>query len=112
MFSMFTKSNNVDISIEEFKQKIENEPGVVIDVRTKQEYDEGHLSITEDLIDFNSGEFHRKVDELEKEKTYYLYCRSGNRSGQAARIMQQKGFKKAYNVGGYEDLAASGFATE
>lgn len=112
MFSMFTKSNSVDISVEEFKQKIKNEPGVVIDVRTKQEYDQGHLSLTDQLIDFNSGEFHGKVNDLEKEKTYYLYCRTGNRSGQAARIMKQKGFENAYNVGGFEDLAAAGFETE
>ena len=112
MFSFLSRSNGIDISAEEFKEKMEEEKGVVIDVRSKMEYEEGHLKATDELIDFNAGEFHNKVDSLDKDKTYYLYCRSGNRSGQAARLMKSKGFENVYNVGGFEELARSGLETE
>jgi len=112
MFSFLSRSDGIDISAEEFKEKIEEEKGVVIDVRSKMEYEEGHLKATDELIDFNAGEFHNKVDSLDKDKTYYLYCRSGNRSGQAARLMKSKGFENVYNVGGFEELARSGLETE
>ena len=112
MFSFLSRSNGIDISAEEFKEKMEEERGVVIDVRSKMEYEEGHLTATDELIDFNAGEFHNTVDSLDKNKTYYLYCRSGNRSGQAARLMKSKGFENVYNVGGFDDLAQSGLETE
>lgn len=96
----------------DWKQKIENEPGLVIDVRTQSEYDQGYLEKVDMHYDFNSGEFEEKVDTLDKEKTYYLYCRTGNRSGQAAEIMKKRGFENVHNIGGYEDLANSGFETK
>ncbi|WP_158607317.1 rhodanese-like domain-containing protein [Rhodohalobacter sp. SW132] len=95
----------------EWKQKVENEPGVIIDVRTQNEFDQGHLAETDLHYDFNSGEFEEKVDDLDKDKTYYLYCRTGNRSGQAADIMKKHGFENVHNIGGFEDLANSGFET-
>ena len=112
MFSFLSRSDGIDINAEEFKEKMEEEKGVVIDVRSQMEYEEGHLKATDELIDFNAGEFHNKVDSLDKDKTYYLYCRSGNRSGQAARLMKSKGFENVYNVGGFDDLAQSGLETE
>ena len=112
MFSFLSKSNDMDISSQEFKEKVENDRGVVIDVRTRDEYDAGHLKITDAQYNWMSGEFHDAVEEMEKDKTYYLYCRSGNRSGQAARMMKEKGFENVYNVGGFDDLANSGFEAE
>lgn len=96
----------------EWKEKIENEPGVIIDVRTQVEYDQGHLADVDLHFDFNSGEFERKVNGLDKDTTYYLYCRTGNRSGQAALIMRNRGFKDVHNIGGFEELANSGFETK
>ncbi|MEX2463938.1 MAG: rhodanese-like domain-containing protein, partial [Balneolaceae bacterium] len=103
------KSDQMNINATEFKEKLEKERGVVIDVRTKNEYDQGHLSLTDYQYDFLNGEFQNSVDSLDKSKTYYLYCRSGNRSGQAAKIMKNEGFDKVYNVGGYQDLVNNGF---
>lgn len=102
-------SNNHDISAIEFKEKLTQERGVVIDVRTKVEYDAGHLKLTDVQIDFLNGDFQENVNSLDKNKTYYLYCRSGNRSGKAARILTEEGFERVYNVGGYEDLVSAGF---
>ena len=111
MADNFSNTDSIDINASMFRDKLNKERGVVIDVRTKNEYDQGHLSITDAQYDFLTGEFQEKIDSFDKNKTYYLYCRSGNRSGQAARIMQNKGFENVYNVGGFEDLAGNGFDT-
>lgn len=106
------KPGNLDISTEEFKEKLEKDRGVVIDVRTKEEFEAGHLKLTDDQKDFLSGDFEDNVKFLDKSKTYYLYCRSGNRSGKAAQLLAEQGFKKVYNVGGFEDLVNAGFESE
>ncbi|MFW6348007.1 MAG: rhodanese-like domain-containing protein [Cyclonatronaceae bacterium] len=96
-------SPNMDIN-ENIKKKIEEQPGTVIDVRTKAEHDEGHLAITDAQYDVMNGDFQAQIPKMDKNKTYYLYCRSGNRSGQAARMMKQEGFENVYNIGGFDDL--------
>lgn len=105
-------SHEIDISPEEFKSKMEEDRGVIIDVRTHGEYREGHLKETDHQHDYNTGEFQQQLGSLDKDKTYYLYCRTGNRSGKAARIMKMQGFDNVYNVGGFEDLASAGFETD
>lgn len=119
MFNLFNKSSDqkektmsIDISTKEFKEKRAEIEGVIIDVRTQSEYDEGHLTETDHQYDFTNGEFQSQLQNFDKEETYYLYCRTGNRSGQAARIMRNAGFENVYNVGGFEDLANAGFETE
>ena len=99
------------IGAEEFKQKVKESPGVVIDVRTKEEHIKGHLAITDYNSNLLNGDFEAHLDSLDKNKTYYLYCRTGNRSGQAAELMKKKGFEEVYNVGGYGDLMRNGFKT-
>lgn len=108
-FKIMFKSNNLNINTTEFKENLERERGVIIDVRTKEEYDAGHLKLTDDQINFLNGDFQKSVKSLDKDKTYYLYCRSGNRSGKAAQILDEEGFKSVYNVGGYENLVSAGF---
>ena|SRR6056297_343691 len=103
---------SMNISPSEFKEKVKADPGVVIDVRTDEEYKNGHLAIADHQFNLLDGEFESKLDSLNKSKTYYLYCRSGNRSGQAARLMKKKGFENVYNAGGFGDLAAEGLETE
>lgn len=105
-------SHEIDISAEDFKQKLEENRGVIIDVRTHGEYSEGHLKEADQQYDYMNGDFQGQLGSLDKNETYYLYCRSGNRSGKAARIMRMQGFENAYNVGGYEDLITSGFESE
>jgi phage shock protein E len=93
---------------DEFKTLSQQQPGVLLDVRTPGEYASGHVQESINY-DFLGGEF---ADTLDKEKTYYLYCASGNRSGHAARMMLDAGFNSAYNVGGFSELAAAGLPTE
>lgn len=110
MFNFFKigqKNNSISA-----KQAIENriaDNGIIIDVRTKNEYDQGSIKEALTGYDLTSGEFEEKLDSLDKDKTYYLYCRSGNRSGKAAKLMTEKGFKNVNNLGGYSDLLKAGF---
>ena len=91
-------------------QEMMNEnPGVVIDVRTRKEYQDGHLKEADYQFDLLSGEFEEKLSSLDKDNTYYLYCRTGNRSGKAANLMKERGFDKVYNIGGYHSLVEGGF---
>lgn len=98
----------MNISATEFQQQKEQQPGIVIDVRTQEEYDEGHLAETNQHHDFLNGNFEAQLNSFNKDETYYLYCRSGNRSGQAAKLMIENGFENVYNIGGFEDLVAAG----
>jgi phage shock protein E len=100
-----------DLSPQDFQTQLQENPGVVIDVRTLGEYQQGHLAVTNKQLDLLNGDFQRAIPQLDKSKTYYLYCRSGNRSGQAASMLRQQGFENVHNVGGFGELAASGMET-
>lgn len=110
----FTRMQNSahSLDIVSFKEKIQKEPGVIIDVRTPDEHANGHLKNTDYNLNVMSGEFEQKLETLDKDETYYLYCRTGNRSGKAARLMKKQGFEKVYNIGGFRDLVNSGFEEE
>ena len=77
---------------------------MILDTRTPGEYKLGHLHGAV-LLDWNSGEFAARVGELDPDATYKLYCRTGNRSGQAAHLMEQRGFKSATNLGSLEEAS-------
>lgn len=119
IFNMSEKSKtesksamSIDISIKELKEKRAETEGIIIDVRTEDEYKAGHLAEADFQYDLLNGDFEAQLDSLDKDETYFLYCRSGNRSGQAARLMKSAGFEKVYNAGGYEELVDAGFKTE
>lgn len=84
---------------------------VLLDVRTPAEFAAGHLAGAQNL-DFRAPDFAQQVAKLASQKTYVLYCASGNRSSQAAVIMQEKGFQKVTNAGAFKDLKAAGLKTE
>jgi rhodanese-related sulfurtransferase len=96
--SMFVK-NYENLNGQSFKSLFESTPGaVIIDVRTPAEFKSGSIKGAKN-IDLMSSSFEQKIDSLEKGKTYFMVCRSGNRSGQACNIMSEKGFK-VYNLAG------------
>lgn len=70
---------------------------VLLDVRTPEEYSSGNIpnSINIDVL---SSDFKSKIELLDKNKEYLIYCRSGNRSSIAAGIMATNGFIKIYNL--------------
>ncbi len=70
---------------------------VLLDVRTPGEFSESHIDGAV-LLNFQSPDFKTKVQELDKNKTYLVYCRSGMRSSSCADTMKAMGFTKVYNI--------------
>ncbi|MFC1987165.1 rhodanese-like domain-containing protein [Chloroflexota bacterium] len=85
-----------------------NHDFVIIDVRTPEEFADGHLENALN-INFNSGTFSDDINKLDKDKTYLVYCRTGNRSAQAAAVMADLGFREIYDMGGIIDWTVKGF---
>lgn len=79
---------------------------VILDVRTREEYLAGNIPNAIN-IDVLSQDFKSKIDMLDKNKEYLIYCRSGNRSSIASSIMSTNGFINIYNLEniGYQDFA-------
>jgi len=98
-FSFATKSPT-DLGAEEFKTKMDQDPNaVLLDVRSAGEIAEGMIDDAKN-IDFFSSNFRDEILKLPKDKNYYVYCRSGNRSGQAVRFMKGEGYTAFNLVGG------------
>ena len=79
---------------------------VVIDVRTPAEFAAGHLDGAVN-IDVQSPDFEALVSQLDPAGSYYVYCRSGNRSGQAIDRMTALGFSDLTNGGSVESASSS-----
>jgi rhodanese-related sulfurtransferase len=78
----------------------QDENAVILDVRTEGECNEGIIP-NAIAIDIYKGQgFIYQIDELDKSKNYYVYCRSGGRSEQACNLMYQMGFENTYNLVG------------
>ena len=72
---------------------------VILDVRTPAEVAEGRIAGA-CALDFRSPDFADKIKDLPRGKTYLVYCRSGNRSAKAVKLMQDAGFTDLINLGG------------
>lgn len=81
----------------------------VIDVRTPEEYDAGHLPGARN-IDVSADDFESRIEALDPTESYVVYCRTGNRSAAAVRTMLDAGFDDVVNGGGYDDLVSAGAA--
>ena len=74
--------------------------GVILDVRTALEGEEGYIPGDVNIDIYLGQECLMELEKLDKSKNYYVYCRSGNRSGQACAIMNSIGIENAYNLEG------------
>ena len=91
-------SNAVNVSTPDAYALMESRPDmVIIDVRTPQEYQAGHLDGAINLDYYSSG-FLDRLKALDKNSTYIVYCRKGIRGGIALVMMRSLGFKKVYNI--------------
>ena len=103
-----SSSSAIDLSVTEFSAKVAEAGVITLDVRTPGEFAEGFIEGAR-LIDFQSGNFENEIAALDKNATYAVYCRSGNRSGQAVKVMQDAGFTNVFNMnGGVIDWANAG----
>lgn len=89
----------VDLDPKAFKKKMKQADVVILDVRTPEETAQGKIAEAVE-IDFRNENFSTEIEKLDTSKTYFVYCRSGNRSSQACNLMAQKGFRKLYNMKG------------
>lgn len=97
------KVNSIEFKASYFKYR-----GVLLDVRTPFEFNEGHIENARN-IDFSSNTFEQEIDKLDKDQPVFLYCAIGVRSAKAANLMRKKGFKHVFDLdGGYQDLIKVG----
>ncbi len=87
-----------------FKSAIETNTVQLVDVRTPEEYKNGHIAYAINIDFLNPDYFSKAIKELNKEKPVFLYCHSGGRSHKAALLLEEMGFKEIYDLkGGYSE---------
>ncbi len=99
-----TQSCSIELmNVSNFEEGLKNVEIQLIDVRTKREYDKGHIENAL-LIDYYLEGFSEQIKELNRDKSVYIYCRSGNRSNKAAKILVEIGFNHVVDLkGGYSN---------
>jgi thioredoxin len=85
------------INSETFKFLVESKEGIVLDVRTSQEYAQGHIK-NSTLISINDSKVLEKLSLLQKNKPIYVYCLTGSRSRAVADYLSQNGYNEVYNL--------------
>ncbi|NQV78527.1 MAG: rhodanese-like domain-containing protein [Lutibacter sp.] len=92
-----------DLTQSQWSEQLGNDSNsVILDVRTHAEVSEGFIPNMIHLDIFNAGPFMDKAKQMGPSKNYYIYCRSGARSGQACTILNSLGFKNTFNlIGGF-----------
>ena len=90
-----------DLSAPQFRQMLDRQENgadvVLLDIRTPGEYKDGHIHGSV-LLDYYARDFVDKLKALDREKTYLVYCRSGNRSGKSLSVFNQLGFRQVYHL--------------
>ena len=91
----------MNLSQEDWVSQLESDTNaVILDVRTEEEWNDGMIpgAILNDI--YKGQGFIYRLEELDKTKNYYVYCKAGARSAQACTIMSQMGFENTYNLDG------------
>ena len=103
----------MNLNLLEWKSKKESDStALCLDVRTEHEFNEGHLADSTNIDFYNAANFVKFLHELNKKKSYYLYCRSGKRSLAACEIMSEFGFSNVFNLeSGYLGWIENGYET-
>lgn len=102
-----------NISAKEFNDliSIPSDTSVILDVRTSDEFESGHLDNAVN-INFYNEDFKSSLSKLDKSKTYFVYCKSSGRSSKACNMLSEFGFEKIYNLtGGIDAWKAAGLST-
>ena len=101
LFNFFKRKpkNYSNLNAAAFKEGLKSKDAVLIDVRNAAEFSGSKIKGALN-IDVQSSGFKSQIKGLPKDKAYYLYCKIGFRSGNAASIMAEEGFEKVYNLEG------------
>ncbi len=98
----FEKGEYKSLTPEEAKEMMENEDVIVVDVRTEEEFRQGHIEGAILIPDYDLDKL--AAEKLpDKEATILLYCRSGNRSQLSAHLLNGMGYQNVYDFGGIID---------
>jgi len=100
----------VELNAKAFRDRSATEPNaVILDVRTPEEVREGTVPGAK-VIDFHASDFAARIGKLDKNKTYFVYCKSGGRSSRAVDLMKSSGFKHIHSLeGGYLEWTRAGY---
>ncbi len=106
-YSRFNVLNRIDIThagdylnAQEFFEMTKDENAVILDVRTPEEYNNGHLKNSININFYDTATFNGFVGKLDKNKDYLIYCRTDNRSGKTNLMMKDKGFTQVHILKG------------
>ena len=114
LFGLFGQTNDFKIvDANEFAKYIQDKNVTVLDVRTPAEHAEGYIPGTDFNIDVLEDSYTKiATEKLPKDKPVALYCRSGNRSKKAARILAENGYQVVELGTGFRGWAAAGKEVE
>jgi phage shock protein E len=100
-----SSNNDPDLSFDTVTQDVNN-GSLLLDVRTPVEYASGHFTGAQNLslqdIQANT------LPNVAKDTTIYVYCQSGNRSGQATKLLERAGYTNIIDLGGLQDVRSIG----
>ena len=95
----------MDLEQVKWNNDLENESDpIILDVRTPQEFETSRIPKSINIDFYNPAIFMQEIGKLDKERSYYIYCRTGVRSANSCHLMKELGFAKTYNlIGGIVD---------
>ena len=82
---------------------------LLVDVRTPEEFNSGHIA---GAVNIPVDQLAQRLNEVPKDKPVVVYCRSGNRSGQAAQFLDSSGYPQIYDLGGIVTWTQQGFPVQ
>ena len=86
-----------------------NSPHLLVDVRTPQEFSTGHI---EGAVNIPVQSLAQRMNEIPQDQPVVLYCRSGNRSSKAAKILASAGYDQVYDLGGIINWQSQGLPVQ
>ena len=95
----------MDLEQDKWKIGLENDPAsLILDVRTPEEFEVSRIPNSINIDFYNPEIFMKEIGKLAKDKSYYIYCRTGVRSANSCHLMKELGFVNTYNlIGGIVD---------
>ena len=101
----------MNLNLEDWKKQKESDAkNICLDVRTAEEYMEGNIENSINIDFYKSMDFMKFLDKLNKDDNYFVYCRSGKRSGASCQIMKEFGFNNVFNLeGGFLAWSENGY---
>lgn len=100
----------LSLSPQQFSDSLNSGDYILLDIRTQEEYDAGHIKNAKQIDYYQTQAFSDYLNTLDKKANYLIYCRTGKRSSAALQLMQSKGFENVTELsGGYNAWVTDGF---